>query len=305
MEEIYFEIWIQPYCYKEAFLDFIVDHIQSCIEEIETPYVLEGHNADVTSWDLTRFFPKEEQKYEQIVVRTSKDPQSILDSLNSFAQILSRRLEERIEFGFGYKVCKNQDWIEAYRQSILPVCVGEFYIRPSWHPKSTHSGLKDIVIDPALAFGSGHHATTSMCLEFLCDLDLQEKRLLDVGCGSGILSIGASMLGANVDLCDTDPLAIQESSKNFKLNQQSFANAWVGSIALASENYDVIVANIVSSILIILKSDFHSKLKSGGTLILSGILEEYKELVLESFVGFKNEKISQKDEWLALKLIKV
>lgn len=301
----YFEILFEPYGCYEAYLDFVISEIEDCIEEVSTPYHLETKNQELRDWNLSKFFSNEEQKFSQIIIRTLQNPLFIVELLGSFAQILSERMQEKIDFGLGYRVCQNKDWIEAYRQSILPVSVGGFYIRPSWHPQTSEVGLKDLVIDPALAFGSGHHASTAMCLEHLSAMDLKAKRLLDVGCGSGILGIAASMLGANVEICDTDELAIKESNKNFTLNHQKIVYSWVGSIASAQGEYDVIVANILASILIMLKSDLSHKLKKGGILILSGILSEYKQQVLDRFCDFEVDQILEKDEWVALKLIKL
>lgn len=307
LDENYFEILVQPQSFYEIFLDFITQNIQDTLEEISTPYSFVGYENDLSCYDFSRFFPQNEQKYEQIIIRTTQNPQNILALLKEFASILSTRVEEKIDFAFGYKVCKNQDWIEAYKQSILPVSVGGFYIRPSWHKSTEELGLelKDIVIDPALAFGSGHHATTSMCLEFLSQMDLREKRLLDVGCGSGILSVCSSALGANVEICDTDEFAIEESKKNFALNGKRFSKSWVGSITQAQGEYDVIVANILAHIIIMLHYDLGLHLKKGGTLILSGILKEYQDQVIEKFRNWEVEEISQKDEWVAIKLAKL
>lgn len=301
----YYEILFEPYKCYEAYLDFVISEIEDCVEEVSTPYHLETKNQDLKNWNLSEFFTNQEQRYPQIVIRTLQNPLSVVELLRSFAKILSERMQEKVDFGLGYRVCQNKDWIEAYRQSILPVSVGGFYIRPSWHLQTSEEGLKDLVIDPALAFGSGHHASTAMCLECLSAIDLQAKRLLDVGCGSGILGIAASMLGANVEICDTDELAIKESDKNFALNHQKIVRSWVGSIGLAQGEYDVIVANILASILIMLKSDLSHKLKKGGILILSGILSEYKQQVLDRFCDFGVDQILEKDEWVALKLIKL
>lgn len=307
LDEEYFEILIQPQGFSEIFADFISSNIEQTLEEISTPYDFRGHHNDLSSYDLSVFFKEEEQNHTQLIIRTTQSPQQILPMLLDFAEILSLRVGESVEFGFGYKVCQNKDWIEAYKQSIFPVSVGGFYIRPSWHKsaKEVGVGLQDIIIDPALAFGSGHHATTSMCVEFLSEMPLNHKRLLDVGCGSGILSICSSFLGAEVEICDTDEFAIEESSKNFTLNSQSYAKAWVGSIAQAQGEYDVIVANILAHIIIMLFYDLNAHLKVGGSLILSGILQNYQDQVLEKFKDYKIEKISQKDEWVAIKLAKL
>lgn len=307
LNEEYFEILVQPQGFYEIFLDFIAQNIQDTLEEISTPYSFDGHCNDLTSYDFSLFFPPHEQKYEQIIIRTYQNPEDILTLLCDFSATLGHRMNEQIDFGFGYKICKNQDWIESYKQSIMPICIKDFYIRPSWHQSAKELGLlqKDIIIDPALAFGSGHHATTWMCVELLSEMNLEGKKLLDVGCGSGILSICASNLGAKVDLCDTDEFAIKESEKNFALNSANFHKNWVGSISQTQDHYEVIVANILAHILMMLQEDFYTHLHDGGTLILSGILEEYQEQVLQKFKNWKVEKILQKDEWVAIKLAKV
>ncbi|RDU70122.1 50S ribosomal protein L11 methyltransferase [Helicobacter cholecystus] len=307
LDEEYFEILVQPQSFYEIFLDFITQNIQDTLEEISTPYSFEGYTNDLSAYDLSCFFPMNEQQYNQIIIRTTQSPLNILPLLSEFAKILSQRVGMSVDFGFGYKICKNQDWIEAYRQSIIPICVKDFYIRPSWHKNAQELGYpqKDIIIDPALAFGSGHHATTWMCIELLCEMNLKGKKLLDVGCGSGILSICAASLGAKVEICDTDEFAIKESEKNFALNSQTFEKSWVGSIGDTQESYEIIVANILAHILIAFQSDFLDRLLIGGKLILSGILQEYQEQVLEKFKNWEVEKILQKDEWIAIKLAKV
>lgn len=303
-EEEYFEILLEPYSCYEGFVDFVVNHIESCIEEISTPYPLKSQESNIVDLDLARFFSKAEQCFHQIVIRTFKDPLKALKLLREFSQSLSIALGEEVSFGFGFRTCKNQDWIDRYKQSITPVVAGKFYIRPSWCEKSAQSDLIDMVIDPALAFGSGHHATTSMCLEFLGAMDLKNKNVLDVGCGSGILGIASKMLGAKIEICDTDPLALQESHKNFALNACFLDASWIGSISESKGEYDVIVANLLTHLLLMLQDDFSLKLKMGGILVLSGILSEYKQRVLDKFAHFKLLAIEEKDEWVALKLLK-
>ncbi|ANV98095.1 ribosomal protein L11 methyltransferase [Helicobacter enhydrae] len=303
----YFEILVEPYSFEDIFVDFIVEHIQDCVEQLATPYHLVSQNEDISSFNLATFFAPQEQQFTQILIRTTQDPQSILKTLQNFCTLTSERVGEKIDFGFGFKKCRDQDWIRAYQQSVDPVSVGAFYIHPSWHKSAEELGLdlKDMLIDPALAFGSGHHASTSMCLELLSTMNIADQSLLDVGCGSGILSLAASMLGAEVEICDTDPFAIEESFKNFKLNAQTPPHAWVGSISQSTKSYDCIVANIVAEILINLYDDFNQHLKIGGILILSGILDKYKQNVLECFRNFEIQEILQKQEWVTLKLAKV
>lgn len=165
-EEEYFEILLEPYSCYEGFVDFVVHHIESCIEEVSTPYSLKTQESDITGCDLACFFQEAGQCFDQIVIRTFKDPVKILKLLRGFSQTLSLALDEKVSFGFGFRICKNQDWIDHYKQSITPVVAGKFYVRPSWFEKNAQSDLIDLVIDPALAFGSGHHATTQYLRDF-------------------------------------------------------------------------------------------------------------------------------------------
>ncbi len=204
-------------------------------------------------------------------------------------------------------LCQNKDWIEEYKQSVQPVVCGRFYIRPSWHAAKTQ--YENLIIDPSLSFGSGHHATTAMCLTLLDTMDLQGKAMLDVGCGSGILSLAAAKLGAMVYACDTDMHACNQSIQNFATNKLTYKQIWQGSMQsidmlAVPKLYDCICANIVSSVLLLLKKDLIMRLKQGGVLLLSGILQEHESKILDSFQTLKLVEKKQIDEWLCFKFRK-
>jgi len=195
---------------------------------------------------------------------------------------------------------ENKDWIAKYKSGIKPVTVGKFYIHPSWNePKEDKI---NILIDPALAFGSGHHETTSSCLLAIGDYVKKGNHLIDVGSGSGILAIAASKIGAICDICDTDPLAIENSLKNFELNSVKCNDSWVGSVVKSTRKYDVVVANIVADILILINKDLKKVLKENGILIVSGILETYLDKVMKKFDDFNIIKNIKKNEWGTLVL---
>ncbi len=167
----------------------------------------------------------------------------------------------------------------------------------------------NILLEPSLAFGTGHHASTFMCIEAIQALHAQDslknKKLLDFGCGSGILALCAEKLGAVVDLCDIDELAIVESKKNFNNNNATISHIWQGGIAdriakkgAKDDIYDIIIANIIASVLIEQKSNIDSHLKRGGIAVLSGILDIYKDEVLARFSDFTPLAIRQSDEWI-------
>lgn len=125
--------------------------------------------------------------------------------------------------------------------------------------------------------------------------------MLDIGCGSGILSICANKLGAKVSLCDIDELAIEQSIKNFSINNANIAKIWIGEID-DSDTYNIVVANIIASTLINLKVQLVNQLKDNGHLILSGILNKYKNEVLNAFDNLKLIKEYAQDEWVCLQL---
>ncbi|CBG39480.1 50S ribosomal protein L11 methyltransferase [Helicobacter mustelae] len=298
MTEDFFEVTILPQSHCDLFIDFIIDSTGEAIEE------------SLISLDFVKDFEFFALKMEQlsvpmlptIIVRSQEDCRDLIKSLRSFVQLLGERVGEAVGFAYKIQKKKNEDWIQKYKEGVAPIVCGGFYIRPSWvAPKKD---LENLIIDPALAFGSGHHATTAMCIEFLNSLDLREKKCLDVGCGSGILSLVAKKRGANVFLCDTDALAVIESKKNFALNGEQIDQIWEGSIKDEERVYDVIVANILADVIKILYNDFSKALKSGATLILSGILEQYKDSVIDKFSAFVLQEILTKEEWVALKMIK-
>lgn len=296
MQEYYFYTIILPNKYNELFADYIIESTQEAIEE----YTIE--ESMVAEKDFSLFniddFPINKNSF---IVYSQNDPStSLLPSLFEFASQTSQRLEENVGFAYKSKKEKNQDWIQKYKDSIVPIIYQNFYIHPSWYEGK--KDFIDIVIDPALAFGSGHHSTTLMCIKLISSLSLNQKSILDVGCGSGILSIVAKKLGGKVSLCDTDCLAIEESKKNFALNKLTLDNVWQGSINDSNEKYDIIIANLMTDIIKILYKEFFDKLKSNSILVLSGILKEYKNDVLETFSDFKILDILEEDGWVALKL---
>lgn len=204
-------------------------------------------------------------------------------------------------------LCQNMDWIKEYKQSVKPVVCGRFYIRPSWHEENIN--YENLIIDPSLSFGSGHHATTAMCISFLDKMNLNGINMLDVGCGSGILSLVGSKLHANIYACDTDIEACKQSKKNFAINNLTYKEIWQGSIQSLKhfevpKSYDVICANIVSSVLLLLKKDLIFYLKQNGILIISGILQEHESSMLEGFNALTLIEKKQIDEWLCFKFIK-
>ena len=174
--------------------------------------------------------------------------------------------------------------------------MGKFYIHPTWsEPSST---LENIKIDPALAFGTGHHPTTASCLKAVSTHVKEGMEVVDVGCGSGILALAASKLGAVVDLCDTDIISVDNSKENFALNEASYRDIWEGSITSTDKTYDIVIANIVADVLIFIAKDLKKATRS--KLILSGILDKYEEKVQKKFSDMKCVERICDGEWISL-----
>jgi len=267
MNDTYYELTITPSNHLDLFLDFIQTLFPDTIEITETSLILRSEEAlDEVAWGA-----------------------------KVFGEALSEKLGEEIKVDTAITVKENVDWIAKYREAIRPVEVGDFYVYPSW--EAPKDGKRNIMIDPALAFGSGHHETTSSCLKAISEYVKPGDSLLDVGCGSGILGIAAAMLGAQVDACDTDPLAVENAQKNFALNHQSLGAIWEGSAPGTQKSYNVVVANIVADVLRMIAKDLKKRTKEGGLLILSGILDTKEKMSEEAFNDLELLETIANNEW--------
>ncbi|MDX1570243.1 MAG: 50S ribosomal protein L11 methyltransferase [Xanthomonadales bacterium] len=177
-----------------------------------------------------------------------------------------------------------QDWERAWMAEAKPMCFGErLWVVPS-SCEAPPEAAAVVVLDPGLAFGTGTHPSTAMCLEFLDSLDLTGRRVLDLGCGSGILAVAAGVLGAEEVLAvDIDPQAEQATRLNIEANDQQ-GRVRVAPVAeLAPGGFDVIVANILAGTLVELAPLVGSLAAPGGALALAGILDRQIGLVEDAY----------------------
>lgn len=275
MNASYFELTVTPSESPELFTDFINEIFTEPVEEYKNTFIL----------------------------RSSDDTfEDIIWAIETYTEALNESLNKSINITFSQEEKENVDWIKKYQDAVAPIEVGDFYIHPSWHEAKT--GKKNILIDPALAFGSGHHPTTATCLEAIDTYVDENTTVVDVGCGSGILAIACAKKSAKVDLCDTDVDSVSSTKENFKKNGVNYVNIWQGSIGQAPQNYDVIVANIVADVLTFIANDIYKKLKKNGLVILSGILDKYEAKVIQSYRKFDIKQRILKDEWVTLVMIK-
>jgi len=206
---------------------------------------------------------------------------------------------------FAYKIeqLEDKDWEREWMDNFHPMKFGErLWICPSWKPVPDESAV-NVMLDPGLAFGTGTHPTTALCLAWLDGQDLQDKVVLDFGCGSGILAIAALKLGAKrVIGIDIDPQAITASRDNAERNGVSdqlelYLPADLPEGVLA----DVLVANILAGPLRELSGSIEALVKPSGKLALSGILEQQAEELIETYgQWFEMDAAQTKEEWARL-----
>ena len=198
------------------------------------------------------------------------------------------------------------NWNEEWEKNFNPIQVDDLVsIRAPFH---TNPSLQfDIVIEPKMSFGTGHHETTHMMVQHLLALDLDTKKVLDMGCGTGILAIFAEMKGAKpIDAIDIDSWCYENSLENIQRNNCNHITVYEGDASLLKEKYDVIIANINRNILLSDMKTYTDCLNENGVLLLSGF---YKEdiVIIEDEVnkhGLTFETMIQRNNWVALKYVK-
>jgi len=228
-------------------------------------------------------------------------------SIEAVVENLQKRLKA-LNFPFDVQVEKipAENWNENWKQNFKPFKIGRrFFIRPSWETLPAQRDRIVLTIDPGQAFGTGTHETTQLILTLMEPVIKPGMSLWDVGTGTGILAIAAAKLGLTGILAhDTDPVAVETALKNARLNQTETAiRFFVGSAnAVKRRDFDVIVMNIVSGVLLELLPDVVPALKSNGWLFLSGILAEEKPAFLDQLKLYpvRVQTIKQQGEWIGL-----
>jgi len=190
-----------------------------------------------------------------------------------------------------------QDWIGEWQKSLLPNTFGRISVCPRHYTETTtHTVIK---LDPGLAFGTGEHPTTAMCLQWLSKQNLIGKRVLDLGCGSGILGIAAKKLGAeSVVLVDNDRLSLETALENAQFNQVEVSLE--SSISKLNQEFDVIIANILLNVLVNYAARLSELLTVGGEIVLSGVLREQYAAITCAYSGIEFQQTDWQDEWLLI-----
>ncbi|WP_055079174.1 50S ribosomal protein L11 methyltransferase [Lagierella massiliensis] len=202
--------------------------------------------------------------------------------------------------------CEEYDWTVEWKKFFKPLEVGEkFVIVPSWEEYKADKDKIILEIDPGMAFGTGSHETTAICLKLLEEVDIKDKIVADVGTGSGILAIACSKIGAkHVLALDIDPLSIKTAKENVVVNDCVDKIEVMESdlLSTSKDSFDLIIANILPDVIINLIPDAYEKLNEKGLILVSGIILEKKDLIIKELKqhGFSIVKDLDMGEWTGI-----
>ena len=205
------------------------------------------------------------------------------------------------------RLVDGDDWIDVWKKHFRPIHLGAIVVVPEWIDYTPAENEHVVLLDSNMAFGTGEHETTSMCVELMQEYITPSSVCIDVGCGSGILGISAIKLGAEkAYLTDIDPIAVESSLHNAKLNNVEDKTVVAHSNLLENTDVqgDIMMANITGEVLKMLAPSIPKNLKKDGVLILSGIIESRLEMVKQAYeaVGMQVIFEKRKGEWFALVL---
>ena len=232
--------------------------------------------------------------------------------------LLKGEAERNIAWQPRFEVIVGDNWLDAWREYFVPLRAGRLVVAPAWKqhdgsldhdPLLRNLSAQDIVVwlEPGRAWGTGAHASTSLCLSAVQRQLVQEpeaNRVLDVGCGSGVLCVAALLLGASsaygIDIDETSPgVTMDNATRNFVSDRCSASTEPVGDV---EGSYEVVVANILAPILIDLSVEIADRVAPRGALILAGLIEEQRDRVLAAYPAFTVEHTEHLGEWVGLTL---
>ncbi|GJI96324.1 ribosomal protein L11 methyltransferase [Duganella caerulea] len=248
-----------------------------------------GMEPTEAAWEHSRVVALTNEDDDQAVIVAAAAGQIGLAALPKFT---TRKVEE-------------QDWVRLTQSQFAPIHIGKnIWVVPSWHEAPDANGLI-LELDPGLAFGTGSHPTTRLCMEWLEANPAPGKTVLDYGCGSGILAMVAKKVGAGeVVGVDIDPQAIESAADNAQRNKCEIEYFLPDSFAQskhATQRFDIVVANILSSPLKLMAPMLSGRVADGGALILSGVLARQAEEVAAAYAPFIKLGVwAEQDGWVAL-----
>lgn len=276
---------------------------------IEDPNDFKALNKDKKSWDYV-----EEELVKLLGEDTKVKGYFIFDGFGKdVLKLIEKRVGKLEEFGLEkgkgivtIREIDDEDWGNAWKKYYKPEKIGDkVVIKPTWEEYSAKAGEVIVELDPGMAFGTGTHETTIMCVKLLEKYVKSGSTVFDVGCGSGILGITAAKLNAGRVVCvDIDELSCKVSKENAEMNKvDDRLDIRCGNLLnVVSGKADVIIANIIADIIISFSKDAMSFLNKGGIFISSGIIRDRRDDVLEKLraEGFKVLEVLSMGEWCAI-----
>lgn len=234
------------------------------------------------------------------------------ENFEEYLKYIKEGVEKLDEFGFDKGECKvfankvnEEDWENNWKKYYKPAKVGEkIVVKPVWEEYESNQGEVVLELDPGMAFGTGTHETTRMCIKALEKYVQKDSVVFDIGTGSGILSIAAAKLGAEKAIgVDLDPVAVDSAKKNVGFNDIDNIEILYGNLMEVVEGKaNVVVANIIADIIMLLSEDVKNFILPGGVFISSGIILDRKDDVKNKLIecGFEIEAINIEGEWCCI-----
>lgn len=246
-------------------------------------------------------FEETDLGFKAYIPESDFDPEQLNQALEPYRDMFT--------FSYEAALIPQKNWNEVWESNFEPISIGDkVFVRATFHEARPEFEY-EIVIDPKMAFGTGHHQTTAMVLQLMLENDFAGKKVLDMGCGTGILAIMASKLGASDILAiDYDPVCYDSTIENAQLNNIANISAGCGSKeAIPDEQYDIILANINRNILIDQMARYAEVLKPEGEIYFSGFYETPDlEIIIDEARKYGLKYITHKkdSEWVAAKFVK-
>ncbi len=237
-----------------------------------------------------------------------KDSENFMNTLNYIKESVDKLGEFGFDKGEGivtYHKVNEDDWANNWKQYYKPTKVGEhIVVKPTWEDYEEKPGEVVVELDPGMAFGTGTHETTRMCIKALEKKVEKDTTVFDIGTGSGILSIAAAKLGAkHVVGVDLDPVAVESAKKNLEFNKVNNIQILYGDLMEVVEGKaNIVVANILADIIMFLSEGVRAFIEDGGYFIASGILNTQRDKVTDKLkaLDFKIEEVMEDGEWICI-----
>lgn len=231
----------------------------------------------------------------------------VLDEL--YSEDALKELQENYQFSYSITEVAQQNWNAQWEANYEPVIVADTCLIKSSFHQIDRAYPYEILINPKMSFGTGHHETTTLMLEHLLEIDVAGKDVLDAGCGTGILAILAYLRGAGkVEGFDIEEWAVENAQENAQLNNCPNLRIWLGTIesVLPTATYQILIANIQRNVLLAEMAQYAQRLGAGGTLFLSGFYQKDVADLLACAAEYGLAYTSQKtkNDWVALRLVK-